>query len=431
MNDRNTPGTPWHKALGCVADDLTGATDLASVISRSGISVRICFGNPRLAELKASQPADVVIVALQVRSGPSASARDVVHATLQTLLDLGITRYYDKYCSTFDSTDAGNIGPIADEILAITGAAQCLHAPSYPENGRTVYQGVLFVGSQLLQDSPMRDHPRNPMRESDLPVLLRRQTAARVGQLSWQSLRTGAARSDLAFAAQAGVRHVIADALTDQDLDLLATAMGNCLPAGGAAFGAAVARAMVGENHRSVPSVPSEWHGEPGKRAVIVGSGSARTREQVAHFAGRVVRLTSDEAMRGGAAVSRVAAEAQALLAAGPVLVAAAGAGVDERGGTPTESSALAMERALGLIARQLVDGGVRSLIVAGGETSGAVAAALGLTSVAVGPEIAPGVPWTFSTSPPLALAFKSGNFGGPDFFGDAFQVLQDALASQ
>lgn len=415
----------WSAAVGCIADDLTGATDLAGAIQRDGYRVRLCFGPPDPSDFDHDNGAHAIVIALSIRSVPAGVARTEVRKALTAIQTLGVRTFYYKYCSTFDSTDDGNIGPVADEMLALTGSGQCVHAPTYPENGRTVYQGHLFVGLQLLSESSMRHHPRNPMTDPNLVRVLSRQTSKRVALLSWQHVSSGASVDQLRRLREEETAHVIADALTHTDLDAVATSLGPSMPAGGASFGAAVVRALFGHQDRGAKARRVEPDQDRVWQAVVAGSASTMTRDQIEAFTGPVLRLAAP-AGDLGASVAQIVDEAVDLLPDGPVLVAApllARAQGRQRT-SPSDADAVAIERALGRVAAALVKHGVTQLIVAGGETSGAVATALNLRSLEVGSEIAPGVPWTFATDRSLAVAFKSGNFGRRSFFADAFAAL-------
>lgn len=425
MNESRASSRDWSRALGCVADDLTGATDLAGLLRRQGLGARLCFGVPEPSDFDRGPVAEVVIIALPIRSLPPDDALALAGGGIAVMRGLGITRFFDKYCSTFDSSDAGNIGPVADEMLELLSVPQCVHAPSYPEHGRTVYQGNLFVRGERLDRSPMRHHPRTPMTDADLVRLLGRQSTKKVGLLDWQSVTSGAVEAHLSRLLHDGAEHVIADALTDADLAAVVDALGPRLAAGGAPYGAAVARAMFPDRAKptSGPASMSRKGLKP-MAAVVSGSASSATRGQIDAFGGPVLRVSADAARNGTDAIDEIVREAAFLLDLGPVLVAAEEVGTRS---VPSSSDASAMELALGRVAKGLVEQHeLQRLVVAGGETSGAVATALGLVSVDVGPEVAPGVPWTFDTARPLALAFKSGNFGGVNFFADAFEALED-----
>ncbi|WP_033287820.1 3-oxo-tetronate kinase [Amycolatopsis jejuensis] len=387
-----------RRPVGFIADDITGATDLASALSARGLDTRLAFGSAAVPD----DGGDAIVVALKVRSVPAAEARAAVGEAAEALLAVGVEQFFSKYCSTFDSTPDGNIGPIADALADVTGAPRVVHCPAYPANGRTVYFGHLFVGDVLLSESPMRDHPLNPMRDSRLPRVLAEQTPRPVG----------AARIEEISGGVAGVHHVIADAVRDSDLEALAKATaGDRLAAGSAAYGAAfAAAAQPGPRPPAQRPLPP-----PGPAAILAGSLSRATREQVRAFDGPTLTLEVDDLLDGDTAVHR-SLEFAGRLSSDPVLIATGAAS------TSAEVSHR-IERTMGRIGSGLRELGVRRLIVAGGETSGAVADALALRSARIGPDISVGVPWIVADDGDLALAFKSGNFGGPSFFRDALEV--------
>ena len=343
--------------LGAIADDYTGATDLCSVLVRGGMRTVQTIGVPEHA-----YDTDAVVVALKTRTAPVDDAVAQSLDALRALRALGAQRFYLKICSTFDSTPEGNIGPVADALLDEVGADFAVVTPAYPANGRTVYKGYLFVGDVLRSESSMRDHPLTPMRDANLVRVLQQQTSRPVGRLG-----------------DAGVTYAIADATIDDDLIALGEAYRDLpLLVGGAGLALGLPRAH-GFDGAAAPVAHPE-----GPAIIIVGSLSEATRTQVERF--RAGHRGDTELVQSGKS-------------------------------TPAE-----VEADLAAAARDAVANGVRRVIVAGGETSGAVVQALGIRALAVGEEIAPGVPWmsTLDHDPPLALALKSGNFGGPDFFLEA-----------
>ncbi|MEU4777213.1 3-oxo-tetronate kinase [Micromonospora sp. NPDC023633] len=441
---------PW---LGAVADDLTGACDLADAVSEAGGSAVVVVGHPT-----APPPAcDCVVVALKSRTAPGGQAVAESLAAARWLLDAGCTTLYQKYCSTFDSTDEGNIGPVADALVDLVGGADTIAVgtPATPRVGRTVYQGHLFVGRQLLSESPLRDHPLTPMRDPDLVRVLSRQAEGRVALVDWATVAAGPAAVIAAVEAarRDGARHVIVDALADGDLDTLATALLATPESGrlvGGAAGLAAALARVSGTVAGSPVAGSPVAGSPvagagpggavaaravpvvpeGRRLILSGSCSARTREQVDGFSGPRVALSPvDLDTSFPATVDAVAAAVARAYrdTAGPVLVTSSAdpeqvARYESRLG-PGRAAAL-LEAATAQIARRAVDTlGVRRLLVAGGETSGAVVRALDLGTLRVGPAAGPGLPWMVPEGgPALALLFKSGNFGAPDLFDTAWR---------
>jgi len=414
------PEEPRTPVLGCVADDITGASDLADVLVQAGLATVQVFGVP--ADGEALPDCDAVVVALKTRTCPAADAVEQSLAASRWLRAHGAERIFFKYCSTFDSTPAGNIGPVAD---ALRGPGTLLvHSPAYPVNGRTLYRGYLFVGDVLLSESGMREHPLTPMTDANLVRVLGRQTPAPVGLLALPQVRRGpdAVAAHLGELAADGVVHVLTDALDDGDLAITAQAIAeHTVAAGGAAFGAAwgvaLAPARVGTPSPR-PRAPT------GRAAVLVGSASTATAAQVtrAEASWPVLRLDPDT-LAGPDGVASVLRWAQEHAGDGPVLITAdtSADGIRAAREKFGDDAGERVEATLAQVAVGLLELGVRRLVVAGGETSGAVAAALNLTHVTVGPQICPGVPWTISGDPDLAVAFKSGNFGGENFFADAF----------
>jgi uncharacterized protein YgbK (DUF1537 family) len=437
------PATPL---IGIVADDLTGACDVAAAATDAGLHTVVSLGPPSETPL-----ADCVVVALKSRTAaPDVAVRQSVESG-RWLLEHGTALLYQKYCSTFDSTDRGNIGPVAEALSSLVsdgiggrGRPLSIGTPATPENGRTQYLGHLFVGDRLLSESPLRDHPLTPMRDPDLVRVLSRQSTRPVGLVPHATIRSGtdAIRAAMRELADADLGHVLVDALDDDDLDrvaaaLLADGAPPALAGGGAGLAGALARRLAGSRSADrgtggiAPVVP------PGPRLLLSGSASARTREQVAAFPGHVRILDPLRLADGSDSAESVLAELADRSATAPdegVLISATAdpdqvRAVQAELGTAT--AAELVERELGRIAVGAVDDlGIRRLLVAGGETSGAVAEALGVRSLYVGKSAAPGVPWTVAEhrdgrpgAEPIALLLKSGNFGGPDLFSTAWEV--------
>lgn len=415
--------------LGCIADDFTGATDLANTLVKAGMRTVQLLGVPR-ADLPVPE-ADAVIVALKSRSNPAHEAVGMSLAALQWLQAAGARQFYFKYCSTFDSTDRGNIGPVADALLDALGESFTVFNPAFPTNKRTVYKGYLFVGDELLSESGMRHHPLTPMTDPSLVRVLQRQTEHRVGLVPYASVVQGAAAVREAFAAMraAGVRHAVLDSLTDEHLFALGQACSDLkLVTGGSGMAMGLPANFVragllhGGQSTRLPHVG-------GPTAVLAGSCSTATQGQVAQMKRDHHAFALDPVVmaQGRDVAAEALAWAQERLSDQPILIYSTAtpeqvAAVQEQLGR--EHAGELVERALGRIAQGLVERGVRRLVVAGGETSGAVVSALGVEGLTIGPEIDPGVPWTFSIgTPTLALALKSGNFGAPDFFTRAFAV--------
>jgi uncharacterized protein YgbK (DUF1537 family) len=376
---------PARITLGAIADDVTGATDLCNTLVREGMRTVQTIGVVPDLELP---DADAVVVALKSRTAPVEQAVADSVAALRWLRERGAERLFFKVCSTFDSTPKGNIGPVADALLDELGGDRALVCPAFPTNGRTVYMGHLFVGDRLLSESSMRHHPLTPMTDSDLVRVLGGQTERRVSLLPLASVRSGAIAVEPTY--------TVADAIADEDLRALAAAEAQLLVGGsGLAIGLPAAYGFAG------PAAPAQR--VEGPAVVIAGSCSAATLEQVARMAAQRPAVRLDE----------FAPSFLSRLEEGPVLVYSS-APPEERSSEPPER----IEARLAEVAVQAVAAGARRIVVAGGETSGAVTRALGVRALAVGEEIAPGVPWmTTVEREPLSFALKSGNFGGPDFF--------------
>ena len=414
--------------LGCIADDFTGATDLANMLTRQGMSTVVLLGVPR-GGLDVPE-ADAVVIALKSRSNPASEAVAMSLEALEWLKRSGVRQFYFKYCSTFDSTDDGNIGPVGDALLDALRESFTVACPAFPTNRRTIYQGHLFVGGELLSESGMRDHPLTPMTDASLVRVLQRQTQGRVGLITYAVVDRGAdaVTAELQDLQARGYRYAIVDALTDPHL----LAIGNACAGMKLLTGGSGLALGLPENFRRQGLLRRSSHDAgaavQGHAAVLSGSCSEATQRQVAAM--KTVRESFMlDPLRAGDSVG-AAAEAVAWAAPRmgkvPVLIYSTAAPaqistVQERLGR--EEAGAWVERTLAEIAKGLVERGVRRLVVAGGETSGAVVGALGIEGLRIGAEIDPGVPWTTSLSdPPLALALKSGNFGADNFFLKAFQ---------
>lgn len=411
--------------IGVIADDLTGASDAASAMRRRGLEVAVTFGVPTSASLSSLAGIDVVIAALKTRSVDAIVAVAAVESTADVFAALEIDIVYFKYCSTFDSTPRGNIGAVADALMSRTGTDIFLHVPGYPDNGRTVCHGYLFVDDLLLGESSMRHHPLNPMLDSDLVRLLSPQTGTAAMKLRYIDIRSETEAVAL-IASIETTAHVLCDTLDNADIDALtrvATAGGvapRVLVGGGAPMAAALCSTLV-RSRRTVDedTTRSEFRAGPrtdGFAVAIAGSASATTARQIDAFDGPTLRLTARELAQSDIA-ARVHSWALGRWERGPILVTSNGDGTERLDSAEAE----AVELGLAAIARRLVEAGADRIIVAGGETSGAVAVGLGISTVVVGDEICTGVPWTYAFDPAVRIAFKSGNFGPDDFFRSAF----------
>jgi uncharacterized protein YgbK (DUF1537 family) len=415
--------------LGCIADDYTGAADLASMLVRSGLRTVQWFGH---SLPPAGMEADAVVVALKTRS---AAVEDAVAQSLEALRSLqrlGTRRFFFKYCSTFDSTESGNIGPVAEALMAALGTEQVPFCPAFPENGRTVYLGHLFVGSKLLNESGMEHHPRTPMTDPNIVRVLEQQSKHSVGLVPYHVVARGpAAIRECATAwRELNARLLICDTVCNQHLHDIAKAVADWpLATGSSAMGYWMAEAYreagLPRAERYAPNLPEVR----GPAAILAGSCSAATRRQVEAFKRRSPALALEpRSVLSGAAARAALDWATNRLKAGAVLIYSTMPPnelreVQQRFGET--AAARAYEDCMGEIARGLVDAGVRRLVIAGGETAGAVIRSLGVRGLSIGPEIEPGVPWATSIdSQPMALALKSGNFGSDDFFSKALEML-------
>jgi uncharacterized protein YgbK (DUF1537 family) len=419
--------------LGCIADDFTGATDLANTLVRGGMRTIQTIGVPGPGW--DGGEADALVVALKSRTIPAAEAVAQSLAALAWLRARGTEQHFFKYCSTFDSTDQGNIGPVADALLDALGARLTILCPAFPTNGRTVYLGHLFVGETLLSDSPMRHHPLTPMTDANLVRVLARQTPRPVGLVAHATVRQGAAaiEAELGRLADRGVAHAVVDALTDEDLLAIGRAV-RALPlvTGGSGVALGLPANFVRAGRLATGGVADALPRVDGRAAVIAGSCSEATRRQVAVMAKRHPTIALDPLATPdpSALAERALGEAAPHLAAErPVLVSSSAAPehvAAVQAALGREGASRILEEAMARVAAGLVARGVRRLIVAGGETAGAVVQALGVTALRIGPQIDPGVPWTVGLGghAPIALALKSGNFGQPDFFLRALAAL-------
>jgi 3-dehydrotetronate 4-kinase len=421
---------PLHAIkLGCIADDFTGATDLANNLVRAGMRVVQTIGVPQAAlDLSAI---DAVVVALKTRTIAPADAIAQSLSALAWLQAQGAQQIYFKYCSTFDSTPQGNIGPVAQALLAALNTPLAIATPAFPDNQRTVFKGHLFVGDVLLSDSGMRQHPLTPMTDANLVRVLQSQSTCPVGLVAHTVVAQGAAAigQRLAQLQAEGVGLAIVDVVTNDDLMRLGPALrGMPLVTGGS--GVAIG---LPQNWGLVPN-PATQQLPPasGLRAVVSGSCSQATNTQVAHFMAQGLPALGIDALRvaSGAPVVQEALDwASQHTATQTVLIystadSLAVKAVQSQLGVERAGSLL--EDALAAIAQGLVQRGVRQLVIAGGETSGACVKKLEISHMQIGPQIDAGVPWCHALGKlgAIHIALKSGNFGGADFMTRAFKIL-------
>jgi 3-dehydrotetronate 4-kinase len=426
--------------LGCIADDLTGATDLALMLTRAGMRTVQVMGVPDAnADFTGF---DAVVVALKSRTNPPADAVAWSLAAADVLLARGARQLFFKYCSTFDSTDQGNIGPVADALMErVDPGGIAIVCPAFPANKRTIFNGHLFVGDVLLSDSPMKDHPLTPMRDANLVRVLQRQTKSKVALVALPDVMGGV--DHLAYtireAANMGARFVVVDAVIDEHLLDIGRAIGHCnhmpvphkLITGGSGIAMGLPRNFIDAGLMQASAGVARLAAPKGRQLIIAGSCSQATRGQVK--AAIAVGIPAFEVDALSVAAKKIGAVdlvawAKRQPASGPVLIYSSAeparvAEIQKEFGR--DASGAMIEGLFAATTKALVADGFTRIIVAGGETSGAVVGALGVTAIEIGPEIAPGVPWTLSRDGvPLALALKSGNFGAPDFFVSAWGHL-------
>ncbi|BDG73049.1 3-oxo-tetronate kinase [Roseomonas fluvialis] len=412
--------------LGCIADDFTGATDLANTLVKGGMSAVQVIGVPDgpLPE------ADAVIIALKTRTAPVGDAVAQSLAACDALVAAGAKQVFWKYCSTFDSTDEGNIGPVGDALLKRLGSGFAIACPAFPTNGRTIYLGHLFVGGALLDESGMENHPLTPMTDANLVRVLARQTSGGVGLVPFGVVEQGVGpiRREMTRLVDSGRRWAIVDAVTDAHLMAIGEAVApHALVSGGSG----VAMGLP-ENFRRAGLLPARADADTlppmqGFAAVVAGSCSRATLGQIglARDHAPVLELDALATPDAAALASQALAWVEGKLTADRPVVIAASATPEKVAALQAklgrEAAGALVEDAVATIAEGLVARGVGRLVVAGGETSGAVVQRLGVTSLRIGPEIDPGVPWTYANPTGLHLALKSGNFGARDFFLKAF----------
>ena len=418
--------------LGCIADDLTGATDLALMLTRNGMRTVQVMGVPT-ADMTLDG-VDAVVVALKSRTNPAEEAVRWSLESADALLARGARQLFFKYCSTFDSTDQGNIGPVAEALLEKVKGEIALVCPAFPANKRTVYLGNLFAGDVPLHESPMKDHPLTPMRDSNLVRVLQRQTKLKVGLVPYATVDRGAdaIRAALAEAAREGTRFAVVDAISDRHLvEMGAAAADHALITGGSGVAMGLPENFARKGLLTKTEPGGRMMAAKGRALIIAGCCSEATRGQVrAAEAAGIPALKVDPLAiaQGKLAADDLVAWALKQPADGPVLIYSSDNPDTVRAVQAElgrENAGALVERELASAAKTLVDKGFTRLVVAGGETSGAVVGALGVAAIEIGPEIDPGVPWTRSMDGrDLVLALKSGNFGAPDFFLKAWNLL-------
>ena len=413
--------------FGAISDDFTGASDLAALLSRSGLEVRLRLGVP---EGRVGNTAAFEIIALKTRTCPVEEAVAESCAALAWLKQAGAKRFFFKYCSTFDSTNQGNIGPVAEALMKALNTNQTIYCPAFPENGRTIFMGNLFVGQQPLAESPMKDHPLTPMRDSNLGRLLDRQTKQDVGLADRLIVAKGreALNGYLQAAAQDGKAHMIIDAVADSDLDIIASA---CQDMPLLTGGSALAMPLPDLYRKAGFIASSDYQIDiphlPPAALILSGSCSAMTRQQVDAYQGPSFKLNPLELAEKGAVAAKDWLANQDFARAPLIYATSAPEEVREvQNKLGVDKAGHIIEQALSDLACDAYDMNVRRFVIAGGETSGAVAKALKIDNLLIGEEITAGVPWCFAQTDEgrFAITLKSGNFGSVDFFNKALSRL-------
>ncbi len=415
--------------IGCIADDFTGATDLANMLVQGGMRTLQTIG---VAEA-APRDVDAIVVALKTRTIEPAEAVAQSRAALSWLRTNGAPQIYLKYSSTFDSTPRGNIGPVIDALMDGLQTDFTIACSAYPENGRTIYRGYLFVGDLLLSESGMKDHPLTPMTDANLVRVLQAQSSRKVGQVKFDVVARGAEaiRARIAELKREGIAIAIVDAVSDADLAAIGEACEDLpLVTAGSGVGLGLALNARARGRLSHAASASALPPIEGRAAVLSGSCSVATNAQVAEWlrSRPAYRIDPLSLAAGRPVVADALAWTAERISAGAVLVYATSPPEEVKAiqvKLGAEAAGNLIEGAFAQIARGLVDLGVRKLVVAGGETSGAVVQALGVRALRIGPQIDPGVPWTLADGkPPIALALKSGNFGATNFFAKALEQI-------
>ncbi|HWK68203.1 MAG TPA: 3-oxo-tetronate kinase [Rhizobiaceae bacterium] len=414
--------------LGCIGDDFTGSSDLANTLAKGGMATTQYCGVP---DEPAGENVEAGVVALKTRSTPAAEAVAQSLAALDWLKAQGCRQFLFKYCSTFDSTPDGNIGPVADALIEALGASQVVVCPAFPATGRTLYQGHLFVGDRLLSESGMEHHPLTPMTDPDIRRWLALQSKNRVGHVGHAHVRAGAEaiRAALASADAMGSKLIVVDAITEADLQAIGNAVAD-LPLITGGSGIALG---LPENFRKAGQIAgrvSGWQGGAGPAAILSGSCSRATRQQVEYHRRDhpSLEVSADALMTGKADVQGTVAWVMERADQMPIVYSSADPETVKAAQEKYGAADLAgrIEEFFARTAPALVEAGIRRLVSAGGETSGAVVGGLGCSALEVGPEIDPGVPMLRVTGSDLVLALKSGNFGSEDFFEKAIHMMAE-----
>lgn len=412
--------------LGVIADDFTGASDIASFLEENGFRTVQMNGVP---QQEITEKVDAIVISLKSRSNPPEEAVSQSLEALTWLQKQGATQFYFKYCSTFDSTAKGNIGPVTDTLMQALGAKLTVIVPALPVNGRTVFNGYLFVGEQLLNESGMQNHPITPMRDANLLRLMENQAQGRAALINYSVIKQGKEKIQQALfqLQQQGYRYVVMDSINDQHLDYIAAAVSELkLLTGGSGLAGALAKY---HNHTKKPH--SALVPERGRSVILSGSCSLMTNKQVIDYQKKAQSkyLNVAQAINNPNYAEELAQWVLQHLEQqyAPLIYATVPptklAEIQQQFGAKQASQAI--ENTFGKLAVKLIQNGITNLIVAGGETSSIVVQTLGINGFTIGKKIAAGVPWLKVLDRPLFLALKSGNFGNEHFFSYAQEMLK------
>ncbi|WP_142850399.1 3-oxo-tetronate kinase [Telmatospirillum sp. J64-1] len=420
--------------IGCIGDDFTGSSDLANTLAKGGMRTVQFNGIP---DAPAEADIEAGVVALKTRTAPVEQAVAESLAALRWLMAQGCRQYLFKYCSTFDSTPEGNIGPVLDALARELKASRAIVCPAFPATGRTVYNGHLFVNDRLLNESGMESHPLTPMTDPDIRRWLGLQTKEPVGHVLYREIAKGARAIEAALdeQAQKGARYIVLDAVSDEDLEAIGRAMAReLLLSGGSGIALGLPKNFAREGAEAVPE--QSWAGRKGPVVALCGSCSVNSRRQVAYHAERhpARSVAADDVMAGLDADALADwAVAQAAEGRVPLIYSSADPEVIRRAQDSHGKARVAesIENLFARVSQRLRDRGVEKIVTAGGETSGAVVSVLGAKAFHIGPEIDPGVPAVSVVGENLVLALKSGNFGGLNFFEKAALVLGGTMAEK
>ena len=412
--------------LGIIADDFTGATDIAGFLAANGI---ITVQTNGVSSLNLEETVETIVVSLKTRSCPSQDAIEESLRALSWLKEQGCTQFYFKYCSTFDSTAHGNIGPVTDALMKALGCDVTIICPALPVNGRTVYKGYLFVNDTLLNESGMRHHPVTPMHDAKLSRLIETQSTGKAYEIHVESVERGSShiKSHIDEARSNGYSYVIVDALKQKHLDTIASATKNLvLVTGGSGLAESMAKSA---KKSSLDKERAIAKGKPklSKSIILSGSCSQTTNLQVYAYK-EIAPSISFKIDAFSQDNNRYVADIAAWVVSNmshhyaPLVYATKSPEMVEalRVQYPQIDIGKEVEHFFAELSVALYNAGIRNYIIAGGETSGAVAQRLGIEAFLIGPQIDPGVPWVRAVNKDIHLALKSGNFGSVDFFRKA-----------